>query len=234
MRTDWRTVALVAVLILLGWREVSGFFDGRERRREQEALAELQTEKAVLVAEKLEWGTAQAEGQRDLLGKIQDMQADSGSMAAEIQELTGELAALNVRLISVTEVEATTEGRISTAGTEHRDAVAVDSEVEIPADSVTAPLDDGILSGRVAYFPAPQTFDLIYSARIGGTLIHSRTPDGRLLVTAKADDERVTFRIPSLEYQLPEDSGGCGVFCVVGRVIKYGLPAYALGKAGLP
>ena len=228
-RTDPKTLALVVLLILLGWREVSGFFDGREHRREQEALAEIQTEKAVLEAEKLEWATALAEGRRDLLGRIQDMKSDSGSMAALVQQLTGELEALNVQLLSVTEIEATTQGRIEAEAVEYRDTVPA----ERPPDSVTAPIDDGILSGRVAYCPAAHAFDLLYSARIGGTLLHSRTPDGRLLVTAKADDNRVTFRIPALEYQLPEEADGCGVFCVAGRILKYGLPAYALAKAGL-
>lgn len=184
-------------------------------------LAAMRTEALATRIDSAGWELRIAEatsGLEQLLQAAADSNArlarEKADLATQVEQLGGELRAL-------ADVNATLEGRIASLATLH----ASEDSAVAQSDSITAPLDDGLLRGRVAYFPEPQTFDVSYRVALGMTLGLIEAPDGRQMVTARADDSRVGITFGDVYVQPPEPV----VYCSLGRRVLDGLIGAGVG-----
>jgi hypothetical protein len=164
-------------------------------------VARLRTEALEAGAREDGWATALAEAQEDLVESARRAADSTDALSLHIADLLEQVQLLDGEVQSVTEFAANLSSQLQASAQVHGP--------EEEADSITAAIDDGLLSGRVAYFPKSTLFDLLYSAKIRAALVQSIAPDGRLLVAAQAEDPRVQLEIEALEFQAPEPIRAC-------------------------
>lgn len=198
----------------------------RELRADSERADSLRT---VVLAERAAaqgWRTQLVTATADLETRLHEAEGRGALLEAEKAELAREIETLGGRLAIMTDLYADARGQIVA----HAD---VHGSNETAPDSITAPVDDGLLSGRVAYFPAPQTIDLSYHLSLGLTVAVSEAPDGRGLVTVMPErPDLVTLSYGETLYQRPEPVR----ICSLGQRAEtagWAVGLWELGKAGL-
>ena len=226
MRDDGVKPSTALIVLLAGAciaLYVSGRLEARGIDRDRAELAQLKAERLVEIVDSAGWSVRLVEATRDLERKLQAeesrgalLEAEKAALAREVETLGGELRAL-------ADMYADLSGQIET-----HDAVvhASDSSASVP-DSVTAQVDDGLLSGRIAFVP-PSTLDLEYRARLALVLGWVEAPDGRALITAKAEHPSVTLSFGEVFYQPPAPVA----YCSLGQRAKTAGWSIGLWEAG--
>lgn len=171
------------------------FFHGRETRNLEHALDTLASNEILRrAADSLQWETQVATVTDNLQGELRGLSSENGDLADRTLELVREIESLEGRVATATEVNVNLMNALRT------DAVtfaSTDTAEALP-DSIAAPYDDGLLSGRIAYYPPVSQFGLEYGLDIALSMVSTELPDGRWSVMARAEDGRVNLTIPQM------------------------------------
>lgn len=166
-------------------------------------LEELRTEALELRLDSAGWETRLVGATANLEELLQEagdslelFAAENADLARQVEELGGELRA-------VATMYAELAGSIE----------AHDATVHGPPaapDSISAGISDGLLEGRLVYRP-PATLAIDpYHVRLALALGWVEAPDGRALLTARAQDPRVALSFGDVYYQAPAPVEFCG------------------------
>ena len=153
----------------------------------------LRTETLAARADAMGWETRLMRATESLDARLQAADSTVGLLTAEKAALAREVETLGGRLSSMVDLYAGVVGSIETHDATVHGPERGSNEPRAEPDSVTAPIDDGLLSGRMVYVP-PATLGLEYSVELALALGWVEAPDGRALVTARAADPRVQLR----------------------------------------
>lgn len=229
-----KTVAPWILTVAFAWAALQGQCAQRALEAAEERLDSIRTEELAARTEAQGWRTQLVQATSELERELQGAGEREALLVAEKAEIAREVETLGARLTLVTDLYAEAQGQIVA----HAEVHVADSSTSIeggnPAmpDSITVPLDDGLLEGRVAYLPGPSEFDLVYGVHLGLTLATAEAPDGRTLVTAMAEDPRVDLRYGELLVAGPRVVQHCS-FGQRATTSGFAIGAWELGKAFL-
>lgn len=198
-----KTAVPWALVVALAWVAIQGQCAQRDLDYAREALAELRTDELHARTEAQGWRTQLVQATSELEAQLQEERSRGALLEEEKAELAREIETLGGRLQIMADLYADARGQLTARAELHGDQEA--------PDSITAPVNDGLLEGRVAYFPAPREFDLEYSVGIALTAAVAEAPDGRGLLTLMATDPRVSLSYGEVLYQRPEARRYCSL-----------------------
>jgi len=188
-------VALLASLFVNGRR-----IEGRDARLEQ-----LRTEALELRLDSAGWETRLVGATADLERRLQEAGDSVGLFAAANAELARQVEELGGELRTLAIMYAELAGSI-----EAHDATVHTSTPGAPPDSISAVINDGLLSGRLVYRP-PATLAIDpYRVELALALGWIEAPDGRALLTARAAHPNVRLSFGDVYYQPPNPVTFCG------------------------
>lgn len=222
-KLDVKELLLIAVLI--SFAIFTQFLHDRKTRDLQHALDTLASNEILRRAgDSLRWEVRVATVTDNMAAELKSKSDSIGSLKDRTADLITSIESLEGRVATATEVNVNLASALRT------DSVRIFTTVEAVVDSITAPYDDGLLSGRIGYHPPDQRFSLEYLAQVRGSLITVELPDGRWSVMAMAEDTaRVNFSVPMVFVNLADPVQYCGV---VTRG-KWGLLGYLAGALSL-
>lgn len=171
--------------------------------REDPEVQRLRTAVLAANAQAQGWYTALVQGTTSLTLQLMEAEDSVGLLRAEKAALAREVRALGGEIRVMADLVAELRGQLEAQGTTH-------GPLEAP-DSITARIDDGLLEGRVVYFPAASLFSLDYTARLALVLGVVAAPDGRALLVARGTDPRVQISYGQVYYQPPPPLQVCGL-----------------------
>jgi hypothetical protein len=220
---SWLLAGGLALLLVLSTCGSRRALDARDAR-----VDSLRTETLTARAAAMGWETRLASATEDLELRLQELGDSTALLAREKAELAREVEELGGRLATMVDLYASLAGTIEThdAVVHSSDSAHTGESVYSPVnkvDSVTAAIDDGLLSGRMAFVP-PSTLDLDYSVRLALALGIIEAADGRLLATARAEDPRVALTFGEVYWSPPAPVNYCGIMTRIG---------WGLGGAGI-
>lgn len=192
MKAQQLVTLVLAVVVTVG---ATRFVDGFGRRDLQHALDTLASNEILRrAADSLRWEVQVATISDDLGDRLRAASDSAGSLEDRTADLIAEVESLEGRVQQATEVSVSL---IAALRTDSARAEVFASAPDALPDSITSPYDDGLLSGRIAFYPPVTEFSLEYTARVRGTLVTAELPDGRWSVFAAAEDTaRVRFDLP--------------------------------------
>ncbi len=218
-RPAWILAGILAALLLVSQCASHGALADRDARVDSlrsEALA------ARLVADG--WETRWAVTEEVLVGRLLSLQDSTALLGREKAALAEQVELLGGRLALVTDLYASVRGQLVA----HDAVVHGADDYDQSADSITAEVDDGLLSGRLVYVP-PSTLGINpYSVALELVLGIAETPDGRALATARAADPRVSLRYGDVYWSPPPPVQVCSL----GTRLEWGAWGAALGVVG--
>lgn len=203
---DALIVLLAALALYMTGRD---FFARRAEAHTAAELATMRTEKLEAEAQAAGWRTALVDV-GNIGEQLQVTNAENALLLEEKRELVDQVATLGGQVRVLTDMYADLSGQIET----HDATVHVSDSTSSAPDSVTAPIDDGLLRGRMAFVP-PSTLGLEYRAHLELVLGVSETADGRALLTARSPQERVDLSFGDVYWQPPAPIERCGFWCHV-------------------
>lgn len=192
------------------------------------ALAKARTDLMAIRADSAGWETRLVEATTDLEAKLQEAVDSTDVLSVALAGLARENELLGGELRAVATMYAGLAGSIEAHdATVHRTQTSpTEDSRESPVDSVTAPIDDGLLSGRLVYRP-PSTLAIDpYRVELALALGWTETPDGRALVTARASDPRVALSFGDVYWSPPPRVERCSLWCQ----LKVGARGYFIGR----
>ncbi len=206
----------VAIALLLGIGVLLMFKScslTRELQAADAAANLLRTEELAEDAAAAGWETALVERTNGLTRRLQDATDRNGLLAKEKAELARSAELLGGELRVMVDMYADVVGQIDAQNVV---VFASDTSATVP-DSVVAHLTDSLLTATVRYRPPADLSIEEYRIRLALTLGVVDAADGRQLVTAMAEDERVglTFGNVYIEQAAPV------AFCSIGQKGKY-------------
>ena len=216
-------------LLVLAAVIVVGLIAARALHVEQpDPVAPLRTDHMIETLRDEGWTVVTAEEYGEMKWSIADLETDTSTLRRKVRELlqAAQIAGAEVR--AVTEMRAEAETALRLSGEAHSDTLMrlerQYADVPRVADSVTATFDDGVFSGRVAYFPRSTELGLLVGARIDAALAGTEGADGRVLFSAVPSDPRVRISLDRAQWSPPEPVRVCpimhqaraGVVTVVG------------------
>ena len=212
---------LLLVMITVG---LTRFVDGFGRRDLQHALDTLASNEILRrAADSLRWEVRVATITDDLGRDLARAAADHDSLAQRTIDLVASIESLQGRVQQATEVSVSL---IATLRTDSARAEIFAATPDALPDSITSPYDDGLLSGRIMFYPPVTEFGLEYTAMVRGSLVTAELPDGRWSVMAMAEDTaRVRFSVPRVFI----DPADPVPFCSIVQRGRWGLIGGALG-----
>lgn len=210
------------ILLLVATIAAIGFFaawqlTGLQANRADSRVRVLRTELLAVRLDSAQWATRLVESTEGLEERLQFSRDSTVLLSSEKADLAREVEALGGRILVLADMYAEARGQLEAAATTHE---SVGNTTEIITDSITAPFDDGLLRGRVAYFPAPSHFSVQYTAHIALALGMIDTPDGRMLLSARAPDSRVALSYGEVLFQRPEPIRVCSLGQKAGAGLK--------------
>ncbi len=167
------------------------------------------------------WRIRLVDASDDLEGLLQEERDRGGLLEEEKAELARQAETLNGRISALADMYASARGQITILDGR---IFASDASTPMP-DSVVAEIDDGLLRGRMAFFP-PSRLDLEYRLGLALVLGFIDAPDGRSLVTAMSDNPRVDLRYGEVFYQPAPPVE----YCPVGTRLTWGLGGVGVGS----
>ena len=187
------TLVLVVIISVGATRLV----DGIGHRDLQHALDTLASNEILRrSADSLRWEVRVATISNNLSRDLARAAGENDSLTARTLELVASVESLEGRVQQATEVSVSLIAALRTDSA--RAEVFVSAPDALP-DSIVSPYDDGLLSGRISFFPPVLEFGLEYTAQIRGSLVTVELPDGRWSVMAAAEDTaRVRFSVPQV------------------------------------
>jgi hypothetical protein len=226
-----KTAVPWALVVALGWVAIQSQCAQRELEAASEQLASLRT--AVLEERTAAqgWRTQLVQATSELEAQLQDSRDRGALLEAEKAELAREIQTLGGRLAIMADLYADARGQIVAHAEVHVADSSASNEAGNPAmpDSITAPVDDGLLTGKVSYYPPRNAFGLDYRISLGITLAASEAPDGQTLVTAMAEHERVSLRFGEIKVAAPRQVEHCSLTSRV-QTSAVAIGAWELGK----
>lgn len=198
--------ALPWVAIALGaWAILSALLHGRQLEDRDARVDSLRTVALEAATAAMGWETRLVSATDGLERRLQEavdssdvLELANAELAREVEELGGELRAV-----------ATMYAELAGSIEVHDATVHVSAPGAAP-DSVTAAVDDGLLSGRLVYRP-PATLAIDpYRVELALALGWIEAPDGRALLTARAANPRVRLSFGDVYYQPPAPVEFCG------------------------
>jgi hypothetical protein len=173
------------------------FIDGFGNRSLQNALDTLASNEIVRrAADSLRWEVQIATITDNLSRDLERSAGENDSLTTRTLELVASIESLQGRVQQATDVSVSL---IAALRTDSARAEVFASSPDALPDSITSPYDDGLLSGRIAFYPPVTEFALEYTAQIRGSLVTAELPDGRWSVMATAEDTaRVRFTVPQV------------------------------------
>ncbi|KKN45125.1 hypothetical protein LCGC14_0686270 [marine sediment metagenome] len=192
MKAQQLVILVLAVVVTVG---ATRFVDGFGRRGLQHALDTLASNEILRrAADSLRWEVQLATISDDLGDQLRAASDSTGSLEDRTAVLIAKVESLQGRVQQATEVSVSL---IAALRTDSAWAEVFAAAPDALPDSITSPYDDGLLSGRIAFYPPVTEFGLEYTAQIRGTLVTAELPDGRWSVFAAAEDTaRVRFDLP--------------------------------------
>lgn len=201
---------LYGILLIVATAGFTRFVDGFGQRRMQHALDTLVSNEILRrAADSLGWETELATVTGNLSRSLERAADDNDSLAVRTLELINEIESLEGRVQQATEVSVSL---IAALRTDSARAEIFAATPDALPDSITSPYDDGLLSGRIMFYPPVTEFGLEYTARIRGSLVTTELPDGRWSVMAMSEDTaRVRFSVPSIFINPPDPVPYCPI-----------------------
>lgn len=206
-RRDLPTLLFLGLAVLFGLKSCSA------AAAEASISLELDSLRSELLQARIDsagWETRIAEETSGLELRLQESIDSTDVLSIANAELGAEVALLGGRIRNLQRVNARLEGRIATQAIVHS-APVENSARNTEPDSITASIDDGFLSGRVAYVPPENRFDLRYLAELELSLAVTELADGRQLVSAKSSDDRVHIQYDDVYVQVPDPVQYCSL-----------------------
>lgn len=207
------------------------FIDGFGNRSLQNALDTLASNEILRRAtDSLRWDARVAVVTDDMSRSLSRAAGENDSLTARTIELVASIESLQGRVQQATDVSVSL---IAALRTDSARAEIFASTPDALPDSITAPYDDGLLSGRIAFYPPVTEFGLEYTALIRGSLVTAELPDGRWSVFAMAEDTaRVRFNVPQVFIDVADPVPYCS-FMAKGKWGGIGgLVGYLIGSFG--
>lgn len=179
------------------------------------ALAAMKAEALIESIDSAGWELRVVEATEGLEEQLRESRDSTALLFQEKAELAAQVQTFDGRIAVLMDMYAGAVGQIEEHGTVH---VAEGQEVtpDTSPDSITAPINDGLLSGRLKFTP-PDSLGIDYALRLALALGVVDLPDGRQLLNAKASDARVALRFGDVFVQKPEPVA----FCSIGTKAKY-------------
>ena len=207
MKAQQIVMLVLTVIVSVG---ATRFIDGFGNRSLQNALDTLASNEIIRrAADSLRWDVQLATVTGNLSRDLERAAGDNDSLTVRTLELVASIESLEGRVQQATDVSVSL---IAALRTDSLNAEIFVSAPDAVPDSITAPYDDGLLSGRIAFYPPVTEFGLEYTAQIRGSLVTAELPDGRWSVFAAAEDTaRVRFNVPQVFIQPADPIQYCGV-----------------------
>ena len=219
--SDIALLALTAATLVFFGLWQMGSLEAKADRIE---LRRIRAERLMASIDSAGWEARLVDATEGLEAQLQEARESGALLAEEKADLAAEVETLGGELRAMADMYVELAGSIRT----HDATVHVSDTAAVQPDSVTAPVDDGLLRGKIAFFP-PSSFDLDYRLQVALALGWIDAPDGRLLITARATDSRVGLSYGDVFYQPPAPVA----YCSVGekaRWATYGAGALELGQ----
>ncbi len=229
MKIQQIATLILAVIVTVG---ATRFVDGFGRRDLQDALNTLASDEILRrAADSLRWEVQLATLSDDLGRDLARAAGENDSLTARTVALIASVESLEGRVQQATEVSVSLIAALRTDSA--RAEIFASADPDALPDSITAPYDDGLLSGRISFYPPVTEFGLEYTAQIRGTLVTAELPDGRWSVFAAAEDTaRVRFNVPRVFISPAQPAPYCS-FMAKGKWGGIGgLVGYLLGSFG--
>lgn len=225
-----RAALLITSAISLGCI-LSDLF-GRSRP-EPDPAAVPRTEEFIARIQEDGWVVLSGEQHGTLLWQVADLEADTSRLAGKVRDLlrAAEIAGAEVR--ALTEFRAQAEAALRLSGEAHAARPDTLMRLEYPGyaglhgtpDSITAVFDEGVFSGRVAFFPHPNEFSLLLRARISAAIAITDAPDGRVLFSVVPEDPRVRVTLANAHWAPPPPVQQCSL----GTRLRWGISGIGVG-----
>ena len=217
-----KDAAIIGLLLVIAGL---GFFLERANYQTAEFEARvdsIRSEELLQAAEAAGWEAAVAMVEEDLNGRLMAQADSNDALSLRNADLARKVEVLGGQLREMTSMYAQAVGQIEAHGEVH-----ISETASIP-DSVTAPVDDGLLSGRLVYRPPTQTLAIDpYTVTLALTTGIIELPNGQWTTITQADDPRVELGIIQSVVDPPEPVP----YCSTGQKIKYG--GYGAGVTAL-
>lgn len=186
--------------------------------------APMRTDQMIAALKDSGFVVLQAETHGNLLWRLADLERDTSGLHVRIRGLSHELELAGAQVRSYTEVEANAHSTLDLPAERHQDTTAHAAQ----PDSATTTFDDGVFSGRLAYFPLRDAFRLDVAARFEAAIAFAQGADGRVLATAVPSDSRVQLTLRNAMYQPPPAPARC----TIGQRLETGLIAVGAWEGG--
>ncbi len=184
----------------------------------------LRTEELLEDADAAGWEAALVESRDGLTRRLQEANDRGALLEGEKAELARSAELLGGELRIMADMYADVVGQIDA----HEAVVfAPDASTGAP-DSVVAQVDDGLLRGSIRFRP-PAELSLEYRIRLGIALGIVDTPDGRAMITAKAEHPKVELSYGELYYDAPAPVQ----YCSIGTRAAWGLGGAGVGSVAV-
>ncbi len=184
----------------------------------------LRTEELLEDADAAGWEAVLVESRDGLTRRLQEANHRGALLEEEKAELARSAELLGGELRVMADMYADMAGQIDA-----HDAVvfASDASTGVP-DSVVASVDDGLLRGSIRFQP-PDELSLEYRIRLGIALGIVDTPDGRAMITARAEHPKVELSYGELFYDAPAPVQ----YCSIGTRAAWGLGGAGVGSVAV-
>lgn len=203
----WIAIALLSLAV------IACMFRGGQKKPAPDAKP--RTDQMIQALKDDGWTVVTAEEYGNMQWAIADLETDTSTLHGKVRELiqTAKVAGGEVR--AVAEFSAQAESALRLSAEAHGDTLLTlehdptYAEMHRQPDSLVADFDDGVFSGRVAYFPAPEEFSLLVRAQIDAALGITSAADGRTIFSVIPNDPRVRINLDRALYSSPPPVNVC-------------------------
>lgn len=216
----WLVAGALAVLLVLSQCAAGRAVDDRDAR-----VDSLRSEEIAARADAMGWETRFSSTVPNLARALQEAQDSAGLLSEAKDSLAREVELLAGRLSVMADLYADLRGQIEA----HDAVVHISDSTKVAPDSVTAYVDDGLLNGRIAFIP-PDVLDLEYQVQLALTLGWIEVPDGRMLVTARAQHPNIALSYGDIFYAPPAPVE----FCSLSTKLTWAAGGTAVGGLAQP
>lgn len=169
-----------------------------------ERVDSLRSVELNLLLEESGWETVSVNVAKNLTMRLQQERDSTDAVRMRNADLARDVELLGGYLREMTEMYAEAVGQIESHGTTHMTGQET--------DSVTATVDDGLLSGRLFYRTTGNVLGIDpYNVRVSLTTGIVELPNGQWSAIADADDDRVVINIDQVRRDPPEPLQICSL-----------------------
>lgn len=192
MTKERAILALLAVLLL-------ACVARDQLRPKPDPVAPLRTDQMIAVLQDSGWVVVTAKQAGNLAWKVTDLERDTTTLGRKVRELARQATIAGAQIRALSELHASAADTMLVPAVAHNNA----ETMPLLSDSLTAAFDDGVFSGRVAYFPRPSQFSVLVQAQIALETAITQGADGRVLFSAVPSDPRVKLALEGAVWSPP-------------------------------